>query len=264
MSECRIAIAGCPFVITPAERLSDAERVALHRFEADADGRALLVRLSGDVPRLTDAPHDGEPAAITVEGDRVFVAHERFAGTIDPSGFEATLARQDEQGSFALEILLRTALSCRLPLEGGLLLHSAGIVIGESAAIFFGESGAGKTTIAELLGGLVLSDELVAVQDGKASSTGFWGTLDREDAPRGAFPIRALVDLDRADGVQIERLEPRDAFRRLLLATVVPPHPLLWTQALRVVERLSHAEVHRLRWSPSEANARRVVQSLWR
>lgn len=213
------------------------------------------------VPR-EEAPRDGEPAAIRVEGDRVVVVHQRFRGVIDPFAMEATLERESAGDSFAMEILQRTALSCRLPLEGGLLLHSAGVVIDGEAALFFGVSGAGKSTIAALLGGTILSDELVAIRNGRASATGFWGTLDRADAPRGSFPIRALVDLARGDGVALQRLEPREARRRLLLAAVVPPHPRLWTHALRAIDHLSRAPVYRLAWTASEENAGRVAELL--
>jgi hypothetical protein len=138
------------------------------------------------------------------------------------------------------------------------LLHSAGVVIDGRAALFFGVSGAGKSTIADLLGGPLLSDELVAIQGDHARATGFWGTLDRDDAPRGAFPLHALVDLGRGDDVQLQRLDAHHARRRLLLATVVPPHPRLWMHALRVVERLSRGRVFHLAWTPSAANAVRV------
>ena len=209
-------------------------------------------------------PLDGEPAAIHVEGDRVFVVHQRFRGTIDPFTMETTLERGTADDGYAMQILQRTALSCRLPLEGGLLLHSAGVVMNGKAALFFGPSGAGKSTIAELLGGTVLSDELVAIRGDRAEATGFWGTLDRDDAPRGSFPLGALVDLARGPDVALERLQPGEARRRLLLAAVVPPHPRLWTHALRVVDRLSRGPVYRLAWAASPANALRVAALLER
>lgn len=199
---------------------------------------------------------EGQPALITVDGDLVLVTHERFRGVIDPFANTTSLEGDAEIGRALLE---RTALGCRLPLEGGVLLHTAGAVIGGQAFLFFGVSGAGKSTISELLQQPLLSDELVAVRGGRASATGFWGTLDERDAPRGDYPIAALVELGRGEGVEISRLTPREAMRRLLLVTVVPPHPRLWSHALEVVARLAHGPVFRLCWTPNAENAQHVL-----
>jgi hypothetical protein len=260
----RVCVGGRPFVITPEERLSPDEHRVLQRLSSDdGDGRDFVIHLSDDPPlAVVGAPHDGEPAEITVEGDRVQVTHERFTGVITPETYEAVIHRHPAIGATAIEIVLRTALSCRLPLEDGVLLHSAGIIINDRAALFFGVSGAGKSTMTEMMGGVALSDELVAVSGDDVRATGFWGSLDRDDAPRQRFPLGALVNLGRGDGVHLERLNVRVAARRLLLATVVPPHPWLWSHALRVVERLAHRPVFHLVWSPSEENAREVASRL--
>jgi hypothetical protein len=260
----RVVVAGCPFRVENGERLTVVERHALQRLGGDGNGgRELTVRINDDrIVARDDAPRDGQPAAISADRGLVCVRHQRFSGTIDPVTFEATLTREISDDAFAIEILLRTALSCRLPLEDGLLLHSAGVVLDGRANLFFGVSGAGKSTIAELLGGTILSDELVAVCGAHVRATGFWGSLDRDDAPHGAHPLGALLDLARGDDVQLEPLAPREARRRLLLATVVPPDPYLWTHALRVIERLSRGSVLRLAWAPTEPNARRVAALL--
>lgn len=266
MSSLRVCVGGRPFVITRADRLVAEEHRTLQRLASDdGNGRELVIRLRDEPPAApAGAPRDGEPAEITVEGDRVHVTHERFTGVITPKTYEAVIHRDPAVGATAIEIVLRTALSCRLPLENGLLLHSAGIIIDDRAALFFGVSGAGKSTMTEMMGGVALSDELVAVSGDDVRATGFWGSLDRDDAPRQKFPLGALVNLGRGDGVSLSRLSVGDAARRLLLATVVPPHPLLWSHALRVVSRLAHAPVFHLAWSPSEANAREVATRLGR
>jgi len=263
VSELQVAVAGCPFIIAPAEALSPEERRALRRLGSDHDGgRAFRIRIEDGAPQVQPhAPVDGEPAEIRVDGDRVLVIHQRLTSEIDPFRYEAVVHRGAGAETFAIEVAMRTALGCRLPLESGVLLHSAGIVVKGRAYVFYGVSGAGKSTLASFMTN-VLSDELVAIRDGFGRATGFWGTLDAADAPSGAYPLAATIELARGAGVSIDRLAARNARRALLLATVVPPHPRLWTAALRVVERLSTFPAFRLAWTPSAANAKRVVELL--
>lgn len=57
--------------------------------------------------------------------------------------------------------LLVPALQPALASRGSLLVHAAGVDLGGVAAIVTGPSGAGKSTAAHLLGGHVLSDDMV-------------------------------------------------------------------------------------------------------
>lgn len=279
MSELRVSVAGCPFVVTPAELLTTAERDALQRLGCeDGEGRPFVLHLREPDSRepdlsadarlrppstldLSTAPGDGEPAAITADGERVLVCHQRFAGVIDPFAYEADVHRGDTTGAFAIEIVLRTALGCRLPLEGGLLVHTAGVLLDGGAYLFHGISGAGKSTLAAFMRD-VLSDELVAVQRGKARATGFWGTFDAVDAPAGTYPLRATIELARGEGVALERLARHDATRALLRVAVVPPQPRLWSAALGAIDELAQRPAFRLAWKPSEENARMVIAAV--
>jgi len=150
-------------------------------------------------------------------------------------------------------------LSARLPLTGGVMLHSAGIVVDGRAAIFFGPSGAGKSTLSSLVDAPVLSDELVIVENGEARASGWFGTFT--SAPvAGAYPVSALVELGRGDGVSFTPLDGRAALRTLLNVTVVPPNARLWDAAMRVViAMIAATPVLRLDWTPSRENAARVI-----
>ncbi len=77
---------------------------------------------------------------------------------------QATACSRDAVGS--VENFFRVAVSHLLLPEGGFLLHAAAVVArGGGAVVCFGESGAGKSTIASLAGAReVISDDLVALR----------------------------------------------------------------------------------------------------
>jgi hypothetical protein len=262
-----VGIAGQAFAIEPEAALSIEERSMLARFGSAEKTSTFRLSIADTPPfAANDAPADGEPAQIATYGDRIRITHHRFVAELDPQSSRGVLHRANPADAFALEITLRTALSCRLPCDGGLLLHTAGAVIDGNAVLFFGVSGAGKSTLAELLPAPILSDELVAVSKSAdrfhACATGFWGTLEGLAAapPSGSFPIQALVALDRGDDFAIEAIDRRDALRSLIVVAVVPPDPPLWRAALGVVASLAATvPVYRLAWTPSAANAERIV-----
>jgi len=260
VSELYVAVAGCPFAITPAEELSREERAALTRLSSEITSEQLFTIRLDDSLQI-GGPKDGEPAAITADDDCVYIRHSRFAAVIDPFAHEASLHREDRANAFAIEVVLRTALGCRLPMESGLLMHTAGIVIDDGAYLFYGVSGAGKSTLAGFMRN-VLSDELVAVQRGFARATGFWGTLDAIDALAGTYPLRATIELGHGNGVSLEPINAHDARRKLLMVAVVPPHQQLWMHTLEVIESLARVPAFCLEWTPSDENAHRIVSEL--
>ena len=74
--------------------------------------------------------------------------------------------------------IVEVCLLSRLALDGGLLLHAAGLTVQEEGYIFTGSSGAGKSTIAQFFsnrGALVLSDERLIVRK-VADGFRFYGT----------------------------------------------------------------------------------------
>ncbi len=122
------------------------------------------------------------------------------------------------------ENLLRLAMAYRLLETGGVLLHSAGVADDGGAAVFFGRSGAGKTTIARLSrarGRRVLSDDLNAVvRQGGAIGVQrlpFAGDLGLEAPdPQPPAPLRALCRLEQAAATSARRLPGGEAVASLL------------------------------------------------
>ncbi len=223
-----------------------------------------------DVRVVHERPHnnlqDGEPALIDSDGENITVSHARFEALVDPFRRTATIHCLEENEEFAAGITHRAALSAILPLDGGVLLHSAGIVVDGRAIAFFGVSGAGKSTLSALVDERVLSDELIAIRpEGSGfvvEATGIWGELDPRPPVEGSFPLAHLIALDRGGDLRFERLDPREAARAIVGVTMVSPHPTLWRAAMNVVAKLAHLPVSRMWWTPSKENARGVVDVL--
>jgi hypothetical protein len=136
-----------------------------------------------------------------------------------------------------------------LPHHAGLLLHAAGVRRGAKAVVFLGRSGAGKSTIAQLLlaGGEVegLSDDRVAVRmlDKQVVAFGTpWAGTALIGANSGA-ELCALVHLRQASENQLRDLTRRDALDRLL-----PLASILWYDEERSSRslRLCHDLVGRI------------------
>jgi hypothetical protein len=256
----RVALAGLGFEVEPEDDLSHAERGRLSRLasaapDPSAGGEGFSLRLVSAAPWAGGDPADYEdeaPASIEVEGDRLRVTHRRYLAELRPAARCGLLFRTDREGG-AIEVVLRVALSTRLPATGRLPLHAAGVAAGGSGIVFFGPSGSGKSTLAAGSPHPVLSDELVAVaaRPPAVAPTGFWGALGQGAAPAEPAPLRALVQLAKGPRFRLDPLPPREAFRRLLGVVLVPPMPGLWSQVLSTLaELVSAVPGYRMEWSP--------------
>jgi hypothetical protein len=121
---------------------------------------------------------------------------------------------------YALDSLLRILLTMVLLPQRGFLLHGATVVREGRAHIFFGRSGAGKSTVASLSPkGTVLTDEisLLRYSDGcwQAHGTPFWGEFRAAGINR-LFPVAGLHLLKQANDDRAEALSEKEALRALL------------------------------------------------
>ena len=254
----RIVLAGVAIELGPNAVLSDDERRTLETIEATSqpfrgEGPSFQLDLvvSPLWPADLDAFDDYAPAIIVPSEGGLRVTHRRFVAELDPAGLRGRVFRRDETGG-ALEIAVRIALQARLPLAGSLPLHSAGVAIDGCGLAFFGESGAGKTTLSRACPWPVLSDEMVALTgpDWQLTATGFWGAGGAGDAV-ASIPLRGLVELAKGPLLEFERLEPRAALRRLLRSVLVPPQTLVWGPALSLLgELVREVPVYRMAWNP--------------
>jgi hypothetical protein len=267
------AAPGVSFVVEPRQALGEDELQMLARVAgsggATLPGPTLPFRLrivSEPAWRAADAAAlpDRAPARLDVVDGRIRVLHRRYLAEIDPTANRGWLCRT-EPGS-GLGVVLRLALSCALPLVGGLPLHAAGVVLEGAGLAFFGPSGAGKSTLAASFDGPLLSDELVAVagEPPQLWGTGFWGELDAGSRWPTSAPLAGLVQLVKGEVFSIERLEVSLARRRLLAAVLVPLETRLWSAALAALGRLVQAvPVYAMAWTPSTppwAELRRMLR----
>jgi len=252
------SIGGLPFALESALPLSSEERrflQALERIDVEPFVREpFVLTLTATEPwSPSTVPLPNEPATLSFDGDRIRVAHAEGIGEIDLAARRGTYARTGESAA-PLRAMLRTAVVSMLPSHGGIPLHAAGLVAGDEAIVLFGESGAGKSTIAAISQLPVLSDEIVAVNldSGRpfARSTGFGDELHAERPVGDAKPVAAFVQLAKADRFEVTPLAREEALRALLKVILSPPHPLVWSHAIATVGALlaTRTPIVRMGW----------------
>ena len=208
---------------TPTGR-DDAPGARAHRARRDARrGRARTRRSS----------RSGSPpcSAGRATGCCAATAASRPRSTPSPAG--RVLFRREER-AYPLEAVIRTAMMARLPLVGGLPLHAAGVVVRGPGVVFFGPSGAGKTTVASTSpypGALRRARGRPPGEPFRPRAVGVLGRGTGERT-RGPAPLALLVDLAKGPALRLTRLRPAEAAGRVLAsAPGAPRAPALVARA---------------------------------
>jgi hypothetical protein len=264
-------VAGLRFSFEPEGALDLQERDIIRRLPAEqgppeqgTGPPEVRVRVEPWSRGVSATPTPG-PAAVSWDGTRLRLAHATFDAEIDAGGATAVL-RRHAGSAVGLVATMRTALSARLPIEGGVLVHAAAFDRGGQGLVFFGPSGIGKSTLSARSPWPVLSDELVAVLPagkdeayrvaGAAFPSGPLEGAEPSDAPR----LASLVELAQGPRFRLERLDARTALRRLLGSIVVPPAPPSWSAALGVAGDLARrVPCYRMAWSLDEDPLERLA-----
>lgn len=136
------------------------------------------------------------PDSVQIAGPEFMARFNRIA----PMMGGLWLGQDDnELEKLAFENYFRLLVSYRLLSQGGVLLHSAGIVQADAAFLFVGHSGAGKSTISKMSadrGLQVLSDDLnafVKTENGYlAGKLPFSGSFERNMVSDSSYPVAFL------------------------------------------------------------------------
>jgi hypothetical protein len=152
-------------------------------------------------------------------GGGAYIVHERCLSRWDPVLDTIEILVRDANAIGDAEIAIRCPLLLFITERGGLAVHSCGLVHDGRAVIFFGVSGSGKTTFADMSHAqAILSDEAVIVDrrgpQWIAYGTPFAGTL--ESGENLAAPLVALVRLARGERNRVVRMPPGRALAELL------------------------------------------------
>lgn len=165
--------------------------------------------------RITDAD---EPNVRFVDG-RWVLERGDFHAEWNPA--EGTGTIRQAALPYAMDSALRIVHSLLLAERGGLLVHAASAVRNGRAFLFAGVSGAGKTTISQLLppDARLLTDEISYVRrDGErfvAYGTPFAGELAKPGENLSA-PVAAIYLLAKGNENKIEDVSEADALRGIL------------------------------------------------
>ena len=118
----------------------------------------------------------------------------------------------------SLTNFLRNLYSVLIVKNGGLLLHACGIVKFKKAYIFFGSSGSGKTTVAELSKGCkIISDDLVGIKYTGSSYKVFAIPIQKCQYKNSKnYPIIGLFKLVKDKKVYLKKLSITQALADIL------------------------------------------------
>jgi hypothetical protein len=160
--------------------------------------------------------------------DDLLVSRRGDAWTIRRSDCEAEFDVRSGRGRirqpahpYATDTVMRVVHSLLLAPAGGILVHASSAISGGRAFVFFGRSGAGKSTMVGMAPNdvTVLSEEISYVRrEGDAywaCGTPFTGELNRRGDNVEA-PLAGMLHLVQGADDRIEPLGPGDALRALL------------------------------------------------
>lgn len=219
------------------------------------------------VVRLSDRPGKSSllNAQIEFQDGVLQFAASGYQGIIDASAGRAELQLSSLRPVEEVEYFLRILYAVAAYENGGLLFHAAGVVKKGRAYLFFGHSGAGKTTAARLSQKfLVLNDDLLLLLPSPASSqdqlawsayaTPFWNPSQVRPAAASA-PIAGLYRLVQDTQVYLEPMSKAQALAESIAnLPVIPDDPGRNGGLIgRALSLLNAAPAYRLHFLPDDS-----------
>jgi len=199
----------------------------------------LTIRCRTGCGVVIPVPGPGEPPVIDVTelaAGQFRIRSHWQEGEVDVRAGEGELtitSREPLHLRMSLENFLRISCQMALSDRGSFLLHSAGVLDAGRCFLFFGQSGAGKSTATEFSAPRpVLSDDMVLVEATsdpvRIHAVPFFGAFPPAQRTRGAFPAAAAFRLRQSTEDRIESLSGARA-----LATVSASVPFVHDLGLR-------------------------------
>ncbi len=214
--------------------------------------------------RYVNDRNEYQPEVTSGPSALVMLGHNfRLTADLTAEGLRGEIVTADALAPVAVDVfdnVLRLAAAHAALAGGGLLLHSAGIVINGGAWLMLGRSNAGKSTLAGAAlaaGRPILSDDINLLRpDGAggfvSGAVPLTGDLRAHQiaGPDARFPVRGLLWLSQAETLGIEPMSAGEATARLLACCpVVNTDPYRLDRVLSVIERvLSVLPMHTLKF----------------
>lgn len=151
--------------------------------------------------------------------------------------------------------VFRLVVAFRMPVVGGFMLHSSGVAFEDRVYLFYGVSGAGKSTIARLAvaaGGTLLSDDIHLVfptdHGVEVEKLPFSGELAQNAVPSGRHQLRGVFELHKGTSVQVLPHTPAEAVAGLMSCSAFVNADTCQADTLlarihAVVEKVRHGKV---------------------
>jgi hypothetical protein len=213
--------------------------------------------------------HDGSlaDASMTFADDTLHLTAPGYDGEVDVKQGRAWLQLSSLQPLEDVDYFLRLVYALLAFRADGFLFHAAGIVRRGRGYLFFGHSGSGKTTVAQLSPEyLVLNDDLVLLmpeeQRWMVHATPFSNLSQaRPTSPQNA-PLAAMFRLVQDQELYLEEMGPGQALAELVANVPVIPADLVCSQKLLELGQrlLRSVPVYRLHFLP-DASFWNVVES---
>jgi hypothetical protein len=173
---------------------------------------------------------------------------------------QRAVARVTAELDDSIHNLLRWFLPSTLLGNGCLLMHGAGVVKDGQGYVFFGQSGAGKSTTISLITSsdphaVPLGDDAVIIQM-KGSvpwlhAAPLGSGYTRDAPPAISAPIAGIYSLSQSKEVRLERLSPAEAVAALLASAMSLGFDESLTERFELAEKFARAGVDRLSFRKS-------------
>jgi len=130
-----------------------------------------------------------------------------------------------------------------LALRQGCYMHSCGAIIGNQGLLFVGHSGAGKSTIAEMIksDATILSDDRVIIRNWKEGLKihGTWSHGDVTDVSPKSTGLSQILFLKKSKENRIRRINNRKIIFNNLLSCLIKPFVTAtwWESMLNLIEQ---------------------------